>query len=93
MTRFTHEQCQRVKEVVIKNIHAFGSKDSSARMSKLVPIECELKHDLEIIGHPRWLGREQMEFPCKRLQSMLARGLTRPTYNPLYGSQSNVFSS
>ena len=62
ITGFTAEQWQRVKEVVIKNIHAFGTKDSPARMSKLVPIECELKHYSEIIAHPRWLGREQMEF-------------------------------
>ena len=67
ITGFTDEQCQRVKEVVIDDIHAFGTKDSPARMSKLVPIECELKHDSEFIAHPRWLGREQMEFLRKRL--------------------------
>ena len=84
---FTAEQCQQVKEIVVSNIHAFGTKDSPARMSKLEPIECVLKHDSEIITQPRWLGREQMEFLRTRLQSMLKRGLIRPTYNPLYGSQ------
>ena len=68
-------------------MYAFGTKDSPARVSKLVTIECELKHDAEIIAYPRLLGREQMEFLRKRLKAMLARGLIRPTYNSLYGSQ------
>ena len=41
-------------------------------MSKLVPLECELKHDTKIIAHPSWLGRGQMEALQKRLEYMLA---------------------
>ena len=33
---FNDDQCQRLKELVGKNIHASGTKAGNARMSKLV---------------------------------------------------------
>lgn len=84
---FEDDQVARLRKVVEDNIAAFGTKSSPARMSHLHPITCQLKSDAEIISQPRWLGREQMEFLRKRIDSMLARGLVRHTPNPHYGSQ------
>ncbi|NIW12711.1 MAG: DDE-type integrase/transposase/recombinase [Candidatus Thorarchaeota archaeon] len=85
---FSEAQVRRLRKILIENIHAFGTKDSPAKMSSLTPIECHLKDpSKEIIATPRYLGKEQMTFLRKRIDSMVERGLIRKTDNPLYGSQ------
>ncbi len=85
---YSDAQVRRLRQILVKHIKAFGTKESPARMSSLTPIECHLKDpSAEIIANPRYLGRDQMEFLKKRLDSMVERGLLRPTDNPHYGSQ------
>ena len=87
ITDFPTGEVEQLRKLLLEHVAAFGTKDSPARMSSLSPIECHLKTDEEIIAPPRWLGREQMEFLRAKLDSMVQRGLLRPTMNPHYGSQ------
>ena len=88
---FSAPDIARLREVLVRNLEAFGSKQIPARMSNLVPIECHLKDpNAEIFCTPRWLGQNQMEFLKRRLLSMLTRNLLRKTFNPLYGCQAFV---
>ena len=80
-------QVKQIESILKDNFEAFGLETSIARMSKLTPIEVDLKP-----GHTPCLARgrmmpsqEEQLFLENKLADLTKMGIVRPAKNPIYG--------
>ena len=83
----TSDQRARLRKIILKRIDAFGIEQSMCRMSKLDPIEVELKPGHEPPNsYGRTLGYEQRMFLNDKIKDLIKIGILKESANPIYGS-------
>ena len=86
MKSLSEKNLQKLREILVECIDAFGIEESMARMSELTPLKVDLVEGHQTISCKwRSIGKEQREWLAWKLQTLQTCGIIKPAKNPLYG--------